>query len=151
MSNTLEIALFVFSFLTLGVFFFFFFCIFPLNFPTLVLHEYRTARQQLGTQIYMHGVVEKFGGDVASALRSSIPDFSNNSRVANSADFSERKSAESSVSKVGSYSGRLPPMPRTRGSSSRRSAGRSSSSRTVADILAEHAVRKKARQNAVAQ
>ena len=101
----------------------------------------------------MHGVVEKFGGDVASALRSSIPNFGADNRVngTNSADFSERKSTESSLKNASSYSGRLPPMSRTSGKSSRRSAGRSSSSRTVADILAEHAVRKKARQNSVAR
>jgi len=98
----------------------------------------------------MHGVADKFGGDVAGALRSSIPEFGDNrgGNVANSADFSERKSSDSAMASS-SYSGRLPPMAsKKRGSggrssrhSERGSGGRSSSrSRTVAAILAEHAV-----------
>lgn len=109
-----------------------------------VLHDYRNARQKLGAQIYMHGVADKFGGDVAGALRSSIPEFGNRGGdISSSADFSERKSSDSAMASS-SYSGRLPPMAskkRRGGGRSRRSAG---GSRTVADILAEHAVRKNA-------
>ena len=99
----------------------------------------------MGAQIYMHGVADKFGGDVAGALRSSIPEFGDRrGPMASSADFSERKSSESGGgSAMSSYGGRLPPMASQRRSSGR-SRRRSGRSRTVADILAEHAVRKQA-------
>ena len=110
-------------------------------------------RQKLGAQIYMHGVADKFGGDIAGALRSSIPEIDDRrGPMVSSANFSERKSSDSILggSTSSSYSGRLPPMA-SRRKSSGRSERRSGRGRTVADIWAEHAVRKQARMNKAGQ
>ena len=114
---------------------------------------------------YAEGVADKFGGDVAHAMRSSagIPPpsvsqpmgpglmqsrSSNGGRSKGSMGIrssNERKSGDASST---SYSGRLPPMSRASAGGTR-SSGRSvgGGARTVEDILAEHKERSKARRN----
>ena len=132
----------------------------------VVLNDFRSQRRNELAMSYVDGVADKFGGDVAGALRTSanlpIPGqaasgaglMQNNSlarssgganfRNSGSTDFSERKGNAAGSS----YSGRLPPMSsRISGGISRRTTrGAGGSARTVADILAEHKERSRERQ-----
>ncbi len=132
-----------------------------------MLNDFRSQRRNELAMSYVDGVADKFGGDVAGALRTSanlpIPGqaasgaglMQNNSfarssggagvRTSGSTDFSERKGNAAGSS----YSGRLPPMSsRTAGGavSRRATRGAGGSARTVADILAEHKERSRDRQ-----
>jgi hypothetical protein len=137
-----------------------------------VLNQSRSLRRSELAMSYAEGVADKFGGDVAHAMRASagiIPPLmsasgpqppgpglmqsrSSGGRFKNSMGMglrssNERKSGDASTS----YSGRLPPMGRSSGGAMGKSTsgGRSSrgggSARTVEDILAEHKERSQAR------
>jgi hypothetical protein len=102
-----------------------------------VLKETRSLRRSELAMSYAEGVADKFGGDVAHAMRSSagilppsVPNLGEGLR-------NERKSGDSSISRRG-----LPPVsrPADRSSGSRpadRSSGSRRAARSVEDILNE--------------